>query len=732
MCLIIKSSFLTLEGKIKERTLQLSRANEKLEQDITIRKRIEEKLLWNKSFLELMANSSPLAFLVVDNRTDEILYFNHRFCQIWGIEQIEDQMQRGELKNNDIIPYCLPVLADIPAFAESCKPLQDEENRIILEDEIAFTENRTVRRFSTQIRGTKDEYYGRFYIFEEITERKRVSEFDAELLKLSVQLTGVPNAEIPIALNLALKKIGEFLGADRSYIFEMELANNTMDNTFEWRKEEIHPEIENLQNLPCNHLPRWWEKILKKENLILPDIQGLPETWLKEKEHLGQQGIQSIIACPMFFENELIGFVGLDSVTNKREYTISEVNNLNVWSNLLASLIHYKRKESIIEQTRQNYETFFNTIDDFLFILDSQGNIIHTNAMVPERLGYTSAELMGKPVLLVHPVERREEAGRIIGEMLAGSTEYCPVPLVTKSGAYIPVETRAKYGIWDGKPVIFGVTKDISKIKISEEKFSKAFHSNAALMAITRFEDGKLIDVNDKFITTLGYSREDLLGKSSSELMLYADSEIRDKIFKEISQFEPVRDLEIKVRAKSGMIRMGIFSADLIYIGEEPCLLTLMIDITERKNVEQALRESEARFSLFMDHLPALVFIKDNESRMIFANNAIDTALGASKWIGKSLFEFFDIETAGRIIDDDKKTLQYGYQKIEESFFTKDGTIHQYETQKFIIPVENQKPMLGGIAIDITERKLVEQQLKEARNLAEKANRAKSEFLSRM
>jgi PAS domain S-box-containing protein len=141
--------------------------------DITETKKAQEELLWNKSFLELMSNSSPLGFLVVDNRNDEILYFNKRFCQIWELEQIQDQMERGELKNNDIIPYCLLVLADIPAFAESCTPLQDEENRIIIEDEIPFTENRAVRRFTTQIRGANDEYYGRFYIFEDITDRKR-------------------------------------------------------------------------------------------------------------------------------------------------------------------------------------------------------------------------------------------------------------------------------------------------------------------------------------------------------------------------------------------------------------------------------------------------------------------------------------------------------------------------------------------------------------------------------
>jgi PAS domain S-box-containing protein len=144
--------------------------------DITARKRAEESLHWNQSLLQLMSNSSPLGFLVVDNRTDNILYFNQRFCQIWDIEHLADRMARGEMKNNDIIPHCIKVLVDVPAFAESCKPLQDENNRIVIEDEIAFTEGRTVRRFSTQIRGENDVYYGRFYIFEDISLRKQAGE----------------------------------------------------------------------------------------------------------------------------------------------------------------------------------------------------------------------------------------------------------------------------------------------------------------------------------------------------------------------------------------------------------------------------------------------------------------------------------------------------------------------------------------------------------------------------
>ena len=153
--------------------------------DVTEQKAAEQAVRWNQSLLQLMSESSPFGFLVVDNRNDAILHFNQRFCDLWGISHLADRMRRGELKNRDIIPDCLPVLADVEAFAASCAPLQDEANRVVVEDEIPFTGGRTMRRFSAQIRGADDAYFGRFYIFQDITERKRAEE---ERVQLEAQL----------------------------------------------------------------------------------------------------------------------------------------------------------------------------------------------------------------------------------------------------------------------------------------------------------------------------------------------------------------------------------------------------------------------------------------------------------------------------------------------------------------------------------------------------------------
>ena len=152
--------------------------DQKIEKYISIRtnitaiKKAEEELRWSQSLMDKMSNSSPLAFLVVDDRTDEVLYINHRCYEIWGVEHLGDRIPHKALSNSELVAACLTQLVHAQAYAQSCEALQSQDNRITVEDELAFADGRTVRRFSTQIRDAQDQYYGRFSIFEDITARK--------------------------------------------------------------------------------------------------------------------------------------------------------------------------------------------------------------------------------------------------------------------------------------------------------------------------------------------------------------------------------------------------------------------------------------------------------------------------------------------------------------------------------------------------------------------------------
>lgn len=438
----------------------------------------------------------------------------------------------------------------------------------------------------------KDEVTGTYGTLLDITDRKRSQEFENVILQLSSKLTGIPLSEYSTSIHLALSQIGEFLDADRSYIFELDKTGTIMSNTFEWCNEGIVPSIDDLQNIPCSLFPRWMECLLNNENIVIPCVSELPDSWKAEKEVLEPQGIQSLLVIPLFADNVLTGFVGLDSVRQEKAYSLEELNTLKVWGSMLAGLIKQKRSKILLEQERSNFESFFNTIDEFLWVLDEQGNIIYANQTVYKRLGYTPEELNSRSVLMVHPEERRDEAGRIVGEMLAGQSEFCPVPLVTKSGEYIPVETRVTNGFWNGQSVIYGTSKDMSKIKFSEEKFSKAFQSNSSLMAISTFDDGVYMDVNDTFLKTLEYERHEVIGKRTIQLGFFPNEELRLNLIERILKEGSIKDFEMQIPTKSGKKLVGLFSADSIYIGKDRCLLTVMLDITDRKKNEETIQKA--------------------------------------------------------------------------------------------------------------------------------------------
>ncbi|MFZ4724213.1 MAG: PAS domain S-box protein, partial [Paludibacter sp.] len=402
-----------------------------------------------------------------------------------------------------------------------------------------------IRRFSTQIRGENDEYFGRFYIFEDITNRKQ---FEAALLE----------SEQRFSLFMDYLPALVFIKDNNS---KMIYANNAMEiglGASEWMNKSL---IDVFGSETA-------ERIIEDDNnTIQLGYQLIEESFTNLDGTLHHYETQKF-AIPRVGKNPLLGGISLD-ITER------------------------KMAEVLVTQTKQNYETFFNTIDDFLFVLDEQGNIIHVNDTVINRLEYSKEELSEQSVLMVHPAERREEAGRIVGEMLAGSADFCPVPLITKSGIPIPVETKVKTGFWNGKPVIFGVSKDISRIQLSEEKFSKAFHSNSASMAINSYGDGLFIDVNDAFVSTMGYSRNELIGKTSFELNLFENVDDRENIYTILKDNSKISDLEFEVTRRNGEKITGLFSAEQIYVGNNLCILSLFVDITERKKAEEEMRKAQ-------------------------------------------------------------------------------------------------------------------------------------------
>ncbi len=128
----------------------------------------------------------------------------------------------------------------------------------------------------------------------------------------------------------------------------------------------------------------------------------------------------------------------------------------------VVDITEHKQVEQLLKQTRMNYETFFNSSNDLYFILDASGNILQTNTTVVDRLGFPTKELTGKSINILNPQENCDESSLILGKMLSGITMTTPFPFFTKQGIEVPVETRVTAGIWNGLPVVFWVSKEIT------------------------------------------------------------------------------------------------------------------------------------------------------------------------------------------------------------------------------------------------------------------------------
>ena len=263
-----------------------------------------------------------------------------------------------------------------------------------------------------------------------------------------------------------LKQLGSYVGASRVYVFEDSPDGKFTNNTHEWCATGIEPQKDNLQNISYEILGSWSDILDKEGKILADDISNLPKNLYKL---LVVQDIKAILVLPLGGKGTSFGFIGFDDTKSYRKWSESDIFLLTTIAGLLSNTYLMYNTETRLEETKKNYDSFFNAIDDFLFVLDEQGNIIHVNDIVVNRLGFSENELLGKSVLLVHPEERRKEAEDIVSQMLQGKADVCSVPIVTKSGKQIPVETRITHGMWNGKPAFFRVTKDVSQLRISEE-----------------------------------------------------------------------------------------------------------------------------------------------------------------------------------------------------------------------------------------------------------------------
>ena len=256
-----------------------------------------------------------------------------------------------------------------------------------------------------------------------------------------------------------------------------------------------------------------------------------------------------------------------------------------------------KRAEEALRQSEREYRGLFENAHDAILIFDPESEIVlEVNQRACEVYGISRSEFVG---LSLATISSDVERGRkVIKETLErGMSHDFETVQRRGDGTEMFLHINASVVEYNGKIAIQSINRDITEqkraeeaLRQSEERFSKAFHSSPAALSITLLEDGRLLEVNAAFLRMTGFSREEVIGRSTLELGLW-DSQHRLTMAKALREHGPIVDFEIKFRKKSGEIRDALLSVELIQLGlGEPSVLGIAQDVTERNRAEEALQ----------------------------------------------------------------------------------------------------------------------------------------------
>jgi PAS domain S-box-containing protein len=191
-------------------------------------------------------------------------------------------------------------------------------------------------------------------------------QFQNIIMTLSTDFINLESDEIDEGINRALRAIGSFLKAHRSYVFLFRDGGNEMDNTHEWCAQGVTPQKENLQGLPVDIFPWWMERLRGWETIAIPDVGQLPPEAGAERRILEEQGIVSLVVVPILHGAELMGFAGFDSVDERRVWEREGVSLLRTVGELIAVVLKRKRYESEIKEAREEAERASRAKSEFL------------------------------------------------------------------------------------------------------------------------------------------------------------------------------------------------------------------------------------------------------------------------------------------------------------------------------------------------------------------------------
>lgn len=315
---------------------------------------------------------------------------------------------------------------------------------------------------------------------------------------------------------------------------------------------------------------------------------------------------------------------------------------LNRWYRIFASSLeagHFftvftditteKVSESKLQESEEKFTVAFHKAPFTMALTDvNTGRIEEVNDAFAKILGYTRKELIGKQTVDLGLWANPNDRDAVLKELMEGRSVFeKEIPIRKKTGEIINGLFSASIIQINNKPYILSTNEDITArkkteqaLRESEEKFARAFQLAPFSITLTDGQTEHIVEVNEAFTKSTGYSREEVLNKSSASLHLWAREEDRKLVIKDLMQGIPVLGREYEFVNKDGSRVFGSFSATVISINNRPYVLGSIEDITEKTLLRQKLDKELAFRQYLFDNAKDGHVLIDNDFKVVDTN----------------------------------------------------------------------------------------------------------------
>jgi PAS domain S-box-containing protein len=375
------------------------------------------------------------------------------------------------------------------------------------------------------------------------------------------------------------------------------------------------------------------------------------------------------------------------------------------------------------KERAKEYKNLIDGMNDTAFVISFEGKFVEVNDTASEVLGYTREELLGMGPTDIDSHLSSDDIGNLIEDMKKEDKQIFPTEHKTRDGHIIPVEISSSRIMYNGKPHILSIARDITKrkeaeeaLRESEERFQTVIE-NLPEEIFVHDLNGKFILVNKTSCEHTGYTKDELLQMKVSNIDPESDSRNdRKNIWSKLQKEGGFLRIESTHLCKDGSTYpVEIYFSSLTFKGKS-MIAVIAHDITKRKKALGELKESEERFQMVIENLPHGVCLHDLNGYMTLVNKALCelTSYSEEELLTMNVQEV-DHQSVSR---DDRQNLwlklnKGGHDHVESILHRKDGSTFPAVIYLNAINLK-EKPMILAITQDITERKKAVEKLKES------------------